>query len=159
MALDTICPHCRKKVILSYRIVNPYLYGSKIRKCPKCGGEIFDNRWREVAIQGFDPVQDTEVKYSSWFGFGLVSTGILFLSRDFSGSSIVNPAMIKAGAWFMLALGGLILIFFFRHILGFVKRKNAVYMAESVERLKNPEYVEILRSHGVKIPDSEDLVI
>ena len=50
MALDTICPHCKKKVILSYRIINPYLYGSKIRKCPKCGGDIFDNRWREVAI-------------------------------------------------------------------------------------------------------------
>ncbi|MCR5727201.1 MAG: hypothetical protein K6G24_07020 [Lachnospiraceae bacterium] len=46
------------------------------------------------------------------------------------------------------------MIIFFRHILGFVNRKNAVYMAESVERLKDPEYVEILRSHGVKIPES-----
>ena len=62
MALDIICPHCKKKVIESYRIIIPYLYGSKIRKCPKCGGEIFDNRWREVAIQGFDPIQDTEKK-------------------------------------------------------------------------------------------------
>ncbi len=154
MALDTICPHCKKKVILSYRIINPYLYGSKIRKCPKCGGDIFDNRWREVAIQGFDPVQDTEVKYSSWFGFGLVSAGLFLLTREFNKVPMGSPAMIKAGAWFMLALGGLILIIFLRHILGFVKRKNAVYMTESVERLKDPEYVEILRSHGVKIPES-----
>ena len=25
MALDIICPHCKKKVIESYRIINPYL--------------------------------------------------------------------------------------------------------------------------------------
>ena len=155
MAIDTICPHCKKKVILSYRIMNPYLYGSKIRKCPKCGGDIYDNRWREVAIQGFDPIQDTEVKYSSWFGLGLVSAGIFLLNHDFGKISVGNPVMIKVGAWFMLVLGGLILIIFFRHILGFVKRKNAVYMDESIQRMQDPEYVEILRSHGVKIPVNE----
>ena len=37
MALDIICPHYKKKVIESYRIINPYLYGSKIQICKTCG--------------------------------------------------------------------------------------------------------------------------
>jgi hypothetical protein len=50
MVLDKICLHCGKKTIESYGILNPYFYGSKIQKCKKCDGEIFDNRWREVSI-------------------------------------------------------------------------------------------------------------
>jgi hypothetical protein len=153
MALDIICQHCKKKVIESYRIINPYLYGSKIRKCPKCGGEIFDNRWREVAIQGFDPIQDTEVKYSSWFGFGLIATGIMLMRMDTARLKFGNPAMINVGMWFCFVLGGIILIVFLRHVLGFVKRKNNKYMAESIQRLHDREYVEKLRSRGVRIPD------
>ncbi|MBR4342563.1 MAG: hypothetical protein IKP88_07635 [Lachnospiraceae bacterium] len=153
MALDTICPHCKKKVILSYKIVNPYLYGSKIRKCPKCGGEIFDNRWREVAIQGFDPVQDTEVKYSSWFGFGLIASALMLMRMDPAKLPFGSPTMFRVGIWFLFILGGIILIIFFRHIFGFVKRKNAKYMAESIQRMKDPDYVNKLRSKGIKIPE------
>ena len=153
MALDIICPHCKKKVIESYRIINPYLYGSKIRKCPKCGEEIFDNRWREVAIQGFDPIQDTEKKYTSWFGSGLVVMALLFMNRDFSNMPLGNPALVKVGLWFALIIGGVLLLCYFRHLFGFVKRKNQKYMKESVARLQDPAYVAKLLAHGVKVPE------
>ena len=152
MALDTICPHCKQKVIESYKIINPYLYGSKIRKCPKCGGEIFDNRWREVAIQGFDPIQDTEKTYASRFGFSLVAAGLCFMNMNYK-HSLGNPTMIKVGCWFALILGGFILIFYFRHLFGFVKRKNAKYMEESIERMRDPEYVSKIKAHGVTVPE------
>lgn len=153
MALDIICPHRKKKVIESYRIINPYLYGSKIRKCPKCSGEIFDNRWREVAIQGFDPIQDTEKKYTSWFGFGLVGMALLLMNRDFNNIPLGNPALFKVGLWVALILGGVLLLFYFRHLFRFVKRKNQKYMEESVDRLQDPAYVAKLVAHGVKVPE------
>ncbi len=153
MVLDKICPHCGKKTIESYGIINPYLYGSKIQKCKKCGNEFFDNRWREVAIQGFDPIQDTEKKYAASFGFSLVGIGLYFMNKDYSKLSFGNPLWIKFGVWFVLILGGVILIFFFRHVLGFVKRKNAKYMEESIRRMHDQEYVEKIRAHGVKVPD------
>ncbi len=158
MALDTICPHCKKKVILSYRIINPYLYGNKIRTCPKCGGEIYDGRWREVAIQGFDPIQDTEKRYTSCIGFGLVGTALFLMNKDYNNLSFGNPMLMKAGLWFCLILGGMLLFFFFRHVFGFVKRRNEKYMAESIQRMHDPEYVDKLRSHGVKIPKEYDMV-
>ena len=153
MALDIICPHCKKKVIESYRIINPYLYGSKIQICKKCGGEIFDNRWREVAIQGFDPIQDTEKVYTSRFGFGLVTMALLLMNRDFSKMPLGNPALVKVGLWVALILGGIILFFYFRHLFGFVKRKNQKYMEESVARMQDPAYVAKLVAHGVKVPE------
>ncbi len=157
MALDAICPHCKKKVILSYRIINPYLYGSKIRICPKCGEEIYDGRWKEVAIEGFDPIQDTEKGYAGSIGFGLVGVALLLMNRGYK-FTFGNPMLMKVGIWFCLIIGGIILFFFFRHLFGFVKRNNAKYMAESIQRMHDQEYVNKLRSHGVKIPEEYDTV-
>ena len=67
--------------------------------------------------------------------------------------SLGNPTMIKVGCWFALILGGFILIFYFRHLYGFVKRKNAKYMEESIERMRDPEYVSKLKAHGVTVPE------
>ncbi|MCR5205813.1 MAG: hypothetical protein K6E47_12220 [Lachnospiraceae bacterium] len=159
MILEMICPHCGKKTVESYGIINPYLYGSKIQKCRKCGGEFFDNRWREVAIQGFDPIQDTEVKYSSWFGFGLIAAALSLTQIDPTKMSFGSPTVFKVGIWFMFILGGLILIIFFRHVFGFVKRKNKKYMAESVQRMHDPEYVNKLCVNGVRIPSSLDFKV
>ena len=158
MVLKKDCPHCGKNVVESYGILNPYLYGSKLRKCPGCGNTFFDNRWREVAIQGFDPIQDTEVKYSSWFGFGLLAFAIYFDRMDLNtlpgGYPPIVFQVLIGCAW---VIGALCIMVFLYHILGFVKRKHEKLMAESKQRMQDLEYVDILRSHGVKIPENSEM--
>ncbi len=90
--------------------------------------------------------------YASRFGFSLVAAGLLFMNRNYK-YSFSNSAVIKAGCWGALILGGIILIFYFRHLFGFVKRKNAKYMEESIERLHDPEYVSKLKTHGIDVPE------
>ena len=46
------CPKCGKK---NREACNAWVYGSPIRNCKACNQEYFDNRWREIAIEGVEP--------------------------------------------------------------------------------------------------------
>ena len=152
--LQKICPHCGKNVIESYGILNPYLYGSKLQKCKNCGGEFFDNRWREVAIQGFDPVQLTqEPQACQRFGLGGIAACLIGFRMRGNMDKLADPAIVNVclAGFFILSL--IIFIQYLRHRLGFIQKKNERYMMESRQRLQDPEYVKILLSHSIKVPE------
>ena len=152
--LQRICPHCGKNVIESYGILNPYLYGSKLQKCTNCGGEFFDNRWREVAIQGFDPVQLTqEPQACQRFGLGGVAACLMGFRMRSNMDRLANPAIVNVCLIGFSIITLIILVQYFRHKLGFIQRKNERYMMESRQRLRDPKYVELLLSHSVKVPE------
>ena len=46
------CPECKTK---NRETCNAWMYGSPIRQCKACRSEYLDRRFREVAIDGFDP--------------------------------------------------------------------------------------------------------
>ena len=46
------CPECKTK---NRETCNAWMYGSPIRQCKACRCEYLDKRFREVAIDGFDP--------------------------------------------------------------------------------------------------------
>ncbi len=152
--LQKICPHCGKNVIESYGILNPYLYGSKLQKCRNCGGEFFDNRWREVALQGFDPIQLTqEPQACQSFGLGGVAASFIGFRMRGNMDKLVDPNIVNLCLAGFLILSLIILLQYLRHKLGFIQRKNERYMMESVQRLRNPEYVELLLSHNINVPE------
>ena len=49
---EWVCPKCKTK---NRETCNMWMYGSPIRECKACRSEYLDRRWREVAIDGFDP--------------------------------------------------------------------------------------------------------
>ena len=49
---EWVCPECKTK---NRESCNTWMYGSPIRECKACRCEYLDKRWREVAIEGFDP--------------------------------------------------------------------------------------------------------
>lgn len=81
---------------------------------------------------------------------------LLLMNRDFSNIPLGNPVLVKVGLWVALIIGGILLLLFFRHLFGFVKRKNQKYMEESVARLQDPAYVAKLLAHGVKVPEENN---
>ncbi len=152
--LKRVCPHCGKNVIESYGILNPYLYGSKLQRCKNCGGKLFENRWREVAIQGFDPIQLTqEPQACQRFGLGGIAACLVGLRMKGNMDKVADPVVVNVclGGFFILSL--IIFLQYLRHKLGFVRKKNERYMMESRQRLRDPEYVAFLLSHNIKVPD------
>ena len=152
--LQRICPHCGKNVIESYGILNPYLYGSKLQKCNNCGGEFFDNRWREVAVQGYDPIQLTqEPQACQRFGLGGIVASLMGFRMRNNMDKLADPVIVNICLIGFLILSLIIFLQYLRHKLGFIQRKNERYMMESRQRMKDPEYVKLLLSHSVKVPE------
>ena len=152
--LQRVCPHCGKKVIESYGILNPYLYGSKLQKCDNCGGKFFENKWREVAIQGFDPIQLTqEPQMCLRFGLGGIAACYMGFRMRGNMDKLVDPLIVNIclGGFFAISL--IIFLQYLKHKLGFIRRKNERYMMESRQRLRDPEYVDFLLSHNITVPE------
>ena len=153
MKMEYLCPNCGKKVVERSGIFNAWMYGSKIRKCKKCDTEIFDNRWVEVAIQGFNPVQMKENKYSGiWFLCAILVAGLLSIWRYYelmylNISTIVTDVIIATALLFAVYC----LVIFIRKITGITEKANEKFMEESKARLQDEEYVKKLRAHGVKV--------
>ena len=149
--MECTCPNCGAK---SKESCNTWGYGSPIRICKSCNHEYLDNRWREVAIEGFDP-------RSTNAGFYLKAMLILFV---FSAVCLVLtlvmlktkgycPLKLYACDFFGPAAAVICGILCLRIKLGFEDKNNAVFMEESKKRLESELYIKKLEEYGYTIPD------
>ena len=140
------CPNCG--AALRFDILSQQM------KCDNCGGKFFENKWREVAIQGFDPIQLTqEPQACQRFGLGGVAACLMGFRMRSNMDRLANPAIVNVCLIGFSIITLIILVQYFRHKLGFIQRKNERYMMESRQRLRDPKYVELLLSHSVKVPE------
>lgn len=149
--VEGTCPHCGAK---TKEDCNTWVYGSPIRRCRKCGQEYLDKRWREVAIDGFDPRSQDASFYMKGAlllaAFTALCAGWMVLQINMKGYYTTrNLACVILGS-----LGTVLCIFLAIRIkFGFEDKNNAKFMEESKQRLKNPEYVQKLREYGYQIPE------
>lgn len=150
------CPHCGNNLHLT---TPAHLYGSPFRNCPKCKGEYIDYRYHEIAIDGIRE-EDTrlptreerkEEKKGAWIGLliGIVCT-VLFIVFLCLGL-IVFPLPIGTIFGFIAFFGGLK-----KTTQKDLDKKLKALEAEKVEsinRLRNPQYVEKLQNAGYYIPN------
>lgn len=145
------CPKCGKKIRES---CNAWVYGSPIRICPNCKSEFLDKRWREVAIDGFDPRANNPRFYIFGF-FGFLAFTIVCV--------VWLMAMINAQRSYPIRLLGCIVlgiigtigcaVVLLRQITGYEEKNNARFMEESQKRMQDKDYVEKLVAYGYSVPD------
>lgn len=144
------CPNCGAK---TGENCNAWVYGSPIRTCPKCKSEYLDNRWREVAIDGFDPRSNSPSFYiKGFFGFLIFTIAciavLIWMIRTQGHYPVKLLGCALLGIVGTLGCG----VVFLRIKLGYEEKKNAVFLEESKRRLQDKEYVEKLVSYGYNIP-------
>jgi len=151
MTLQGKCPHCGE---VTKEATNTWAYGSPIRFCLRCKQEYLDQRWREVAVVGFDPRSTSPAFYLKAFlitlALAAASGGWSYYTINFKHyyyTSIVVTCVICAIA--SVAFLGLAIWIG----LGFAAKKNDWYLQESKRRLQNPEYVKKLISYGYRVPE------
>lgn len=127
------------------------MYGSPIRECKACRSEYLDRRWREVAIDGFDPRSNNAKVYVKGTLFLLAIAAICGILIYFQcAKGYYSMKIIVAGALSVL-IGIACGINALRIKFGFANKDNGKYMAESKARLGDPQYVEKLRKYGYKV--------
>lgn len=145
------CPKCQK---LNREGCNAWVYGSPIRYCKACNAEFFDNRWRELAINGVEPASKNPKFY-----LGATIVSILFTCV--CALWLISDIKIR-GSYPIRLLGCVILgiissiaclLVFLRIVTGYEDKQNVKYYNESVQRLQNKEYVDKLISYGCNVPD------
>ncbi len=145
---EWVCPECKTK---NREACNTWMYGSPIRECKACRSEYLDKRWREVAIDGFDP-RGKNAKFFAKGALLLLSMalicGVLLQTPVVQGMNSTKLTL----ACVLCSLFGLVSGFIALRIkLGFAAKDNEKYMAESKSRLADPQYVEKLRKYGYKV--------
>ncbi|MBP5281789.1 MAG: hypothetical protein J6Z22_04740 [Lachnospiraceae bacterium] len=145
------CGHCGETV---KEKSNMWAYGSPIRFCPRCKQEYLDRRWREVAIEGFDPKSTSPAYYVKAFFLCLaclaVSGGWTYYTVHYRNEyhtamvALIIVSAIGAIGCLILSLG---------IALGFMKKGNEQYLQESERRMRDPEYVKKLQAYGYRIPE------
>ncbi len=148
--LEGTCPKCGEK---TREQSNTWAYGSPIRLCPRCKQEYLDKRWREVAIDGFDPRGTSPAYYLKCFVGCLVglilSYGWYYYTTHYRGYyNTMNIAIIIVAAIGTIGCLGLAIYIG----LGFGKKADAKYMEESKRRLRVADYVRKRQSYGYVIP-------
>ncbi len=145
---EWVCPECKTK---NRESCNTWMYGSPIRECQACRAEYLDRRFREVAIDGFDPRASNTKFYTKGalilLAIALVC-GVMIYFQYAKG--YYSMKIVVAGAF--SALGAIACgINVLRIKLGFQNKDNDKFMAESKARLSDPQYVEKLRKYGYKV--------
>ena len=145
---EWICPQCKTK---NREACNTWMYGTPIRDCKACRSEYLDRRWREVAIDGFDPRSNNAQFYVKvalvFLAIALVCSVMIYFQY---AKGFYSTKIIAIGAGSTL-LGITCLIMSIRIKLGFQNKDNDKYMAESKARLQDPQYIEKLRKFGYKV--------
>ena len=145
---EWVCPECKIK---NRESCNTWMYGSPIRECKACHSEYLDRRFREVAIDGFDPRSNYANLYvkGSLFLLALALVCGVLTYFQYNGGHYSMKVVIAgvASALGAIACG----INALRIKLGFQNKNNDKYMAESKARLSDPQYVEKLRKYGYKV--------
>ncbi|WP_298772162.1 hypothetical protein [uncultured Fibrobacter sp.] len=145
---EWVCPECKTK---NRETCSMWMYGSPIRECKACRSEYLDRRWREVAIDGFDPRSKNAKFYAKGAAFLLsmaIICGVLLQTSFVHGNNFTKLTL----ACILCSLFGVVSGFIALRIkLGFADKDNDKFMAESKARLGDPKYVEKLRKFGYKI--------
>lgn len=145
------CTKCGEK---AQEKCNMWMYGSPIRYCTRCKQEYLDKRWREIAIDGFDPRSTSPAFYLkctlAMLAFTAISGGWLYYTMNFRHyySTLVLSCFIVG------CIGSLLCVFMvIRNLTGFEKRSNEKFRKESLQRMQNLEYVKKLQEYGYRIPE------
>ena len=145
---EWVCPECKTK---NREACNTWMYGSPIRQCKACRSEYLDRRFREVAIDGFDPRSNNAKFYVKGALFLLAIALVCGVVTYFQyARGYYSMKVVAAGALSALAAVAC-LIMSIRIKLGFQNKDNEKYMEESKARLSDSQYVEKLRKYGYKI--------
>ena len=145
---EWVCPECKTK---NRESCNTWMYWSPICECKACRSEYLDKRWREVAIDGFDPRGKNAKFYAKGALILLAIALVCGLMIYFQyARGVYSVKIIAAGALSVLA-GIACGVNALRIKLGFQNKDNDKYMAESKARLSDPQYVEKLRKYGYKV--------
>ena len=146
--IEWICPECKTK---NREACNMWMYGSPIRECKACRSEYLDRRWREVAIDDFDPRSRNAKFYAKGAAFLLslaIVCGVLLQTSLVHGNNSTKLTL----ACILCSLFGIVSgVIALRIKLGFADKDNSKHMAESKARLGDPQYVEKLRKYGYKV--------
>ena len=145
---EWVCPECKTK---NREACNTWMYGSPVRECKACHSEYLDRRFREVAIDGFDPRSNNAKLYvkGPLFLLALALVCGMLTYFQYNGGHYSMKIVVAGVA---SALGAIAcLVMSIRIKLGFQNKDNDKYMAESKARLNDPQYVEKLRKYGYKI--------
>ena len=145
---EWVCPECKAK---NREACNMWMYGSPIRECKACRSEYLDRRWREVAIDGFDPRSKNAKFYAKGALFLLSIAAICSVliyfqyAKGYYSMKIIAAGALSALASIACGINALRIKF------GFADKDNSKHMAESKARLGDPQYVEKLRKYGYKV--------
>lgn len=152
LSTDGSCPYCGKK-FNDYN-VSSCDYGSPIRKCKYCNKPYHDNRYHEIAIEGYsekslNPQNSIKVLLLGLVG-ALISGGMTFYTIHFRGYY-----MLKGAAVFFLALIIMIvgIVDFVRVKTGLKRKSLEKKREESENRMKNKEYAQLLSELGYTVPE------
>lgn len=146
-------PHCPKCVSKQPHPDNRWCYGSPIKHCPSCGTEYFDERYREIAIDGYIP--NTLSPKRSLIIVAISAAFVLFaivmyLYETHSNRGYYHiveiPIAIGGTATFLLGIADFISI-----VTGSKQKKLERLKAQSEERMQNPDYVQKLAEVGVNV--------
>ena len=145
---EWVCPECKTK---NREACNTWMYDSPIRECKACRSEYLDRRFREVAIDGFDPRSNNVQLYAKvalvLLAIALVC-GIMIYFQYARGFYSVKIIAVGAGSVLIGIACGINAL---RIKLGFQAKDNDKYMEESKARLSDPQYIEKLRKYGYKV--------
>ena len=144
------CPKCGKK---NREFCNAWVYGSPIRNCNACNREYFDNRWREISIEGVEPATKSPKLYLiATFAFLIFTVAcVMWLITDIR--TMGSYPVKLAGCFFGGAIGTIgCFVIFLRIVLGYEDKQNQKYYDESLQRMKDKSYVEKLISYGYNVP-------
>lgn len=150
-------PHCPKCGCKEPNPDNRWCYGSPIINCPQCGAEYFDERYREIAAEGYIPNALSPKRSLMIMAIGAafaVFAVLMYLYETHSNSgyyhTVLIPLAIGGVAAILLGLADLVSI-----LTGSKQKKLEVFKKQSEERMKNPDYVQKLAECGVVVPGSK----
>ena len=149
--VEWTCPKCKKK---NREGCNAWVYGSPIRYCKGCNAEFFDNRWRELAIEGSEPASKNAKFYIGATIVSLIFTClcVLWLMNDIETRGSYPTKLLGCVILGVICTIGCFVIFL-RIVTGYEDKQNKKYYDESVQRLQNKAYVEKLISYGYNVPE------
>ena len=150
--LEWDCPSCGKH---NREDTNTWCYGTPIRHCRHCDGEYLDRRWREVAVEGFDPRSTNSSLYlKGCIGFALfaaiMALWIFWSIRTKGYYMTLNAFCVGLGVLASIAC----FVLWIRIRTGAESKNQAPYMEESMQRMQDPAYVQKLISYGYQVPDT-----
>lgn len=145
------CPTCGKQ---NREACSTWVYGSPIRTCKFCHAEYLDRRWREVAIDGYDPrSMNSSLYLKGTIGFAVfalvMALWMMYSIKTRGYYHTRNAACVILGIFGSV----MCLILFLRIKLGFEAKSQEKYRNESIARLWNPDYVQKLIDYGYHVPE------